>query len=80
VSEHTSPDNSVQFVQRAGIYLLNSLACHVDGQQKLLVGSLGAMEKMLALIRDRVTNSGTDAYVKWFLCFSVIACSFSRRL
>ncbi len=55
VSEHTAPENA--FVQRAGIYLLNSLACHVDGQQKLLVGNLGAMEKMLALIRDRVETS-----------------------
>lgn len=56
VSEHTSDNNG--FVQRAGIYLLNSLACHVDGQQKLLVGDLGAMEAMLALIKGRV-DSGT---------------------
>ena len=56
VSEHTAPENA--FVQRAGIYLLNSLACHVNTEQKLLVGNLGAMEKMLGLIRDRV-NAGT---------------------
>ena len=56
VSEHTAPENA--FVQRAGIYLLNSLACHVNTEQKLLVGNLGAMEKMLGIIRDRV-NAGT---------------------
>ncbi len=55
VSEHTADENS--FVQRAGIYLLNSLACQIDGQQKLLVGNLGAMERMLTLIKDRV-NAG----------------------
>lgn len=32
------------FVQRIGIYLLNSLACQVDGFQKQLLGDLGAIE------------------------------------
>jgi len=54
VSEHSAEEHA--FVQRAGIYLLNSLACQVDGQQKLLVGNLGAMERMLALIRERVQS------------------------
>ena len=58
VSEHTAPENA--FVQRAGIYLLNSLACHVNTEQKLLVGNLGAMEKMLGLIRDRVNAGNCD--------------------
>lgn len=31
------------FVQRIGIYLLNSLACQVDGQQKVKLGQLGAI-------------------------------------
>lgn len=31
------------FVQRIGIYLLNSLACQVDGQQKVKLGELGAI-------------------------------------
>lgn len=31
------------FVQRIAIYLLNSLACQVDGQQKLFLGNLGAV-------------------------------------
>lgn len=32
------------FVQRIGIYLLNSLACQVDGQQKVKLGELGAID------------------------------------
>lgn len=31
------------FVQRIAIYLLNSLACLVDGRQKLFLGDLGAI-------------------------------------
>lgn len=31
------------FVQRIAIYLLNSLACQVDGRQKLFLGDLGAI-------------------------------------
>lgn len=32
------------FVQRIGIYLLNSLACQVDRAEKELVGKLGAFK------------------------------------
>ncbi|KAG0730508.1 Protein zer-1 [Chionoecetes opilio] len=42
------------FVRRIAIYLLNSLACQVDGEQKELVGDLGAIETMLKLINDRL--------------------------
>ena len=31
------------FVRRIAMYLLNSLACQVDGHQKQLVGDLGAI-------------------------------------
>jgi len=58
VSEHTSEENN--FIQRAGIFLLNSLACQVDGQQKMLVGSLGAIEKMLGIITDRLQSGVCD--------------------
>ena len=51
VSENSSEDS---FNQRAGIFLLNSLACQVDGQQKRLVGGLGAVEKMLQIITDKL--------------------------
>jgi len=58
VSEHTSEENN--FIQRAGIFLLNSLACQVDGQQKMLVGSLGAMEKMLIIITEKLQQGVCD--------------------
>ena len=45
------------FIQRAGICLLNALACQVEGQQKLLVGDFGAMEKMLGIIQERLRSS-----------------------
>ena len=54
ISEHTTEDG--QFVQRASICLLNSLACQVEGRQKLLVGDLGAMEKMLEVIKSKLQS------------------------
>lgn len=48
------------FVQRIGIYLLNSLACQVDGQQKVKLGELGAINKMLWLIADRLERALCD--------------------
>ncbi|XP_046386506.1 protein zer-1 homolog [Ischnura elegans] len=48
------------FVQRIGIYLLNSLACQVDGYQKQLLGDLGAIKKMLDLIEDRLERKICD--------------------
>ena len=38
-----APDDQEEFVQRIGIYLLNSLACQVDGNEKRMVGDLGAI-------------------------------------
>ena len=38
-----APPEQEEFVQRIGIYLLNSLACQVDGKEKQLVGDLGAI-------------------------------------
>ena len=57
VSENSSDDS---FNQRAGIFLLNSLACQVDGEQKVLVGSLGAVERMLEIIREKVEQGSCD--------------------
>nr|CAD7454216.1 unnamed protein product [Timema tahoe] len=48
------------FVQRIGIYLLNSLACQVDGSQKKLLGDLGAINRMLGLIEDRLARRVCD--------------------
>ena len=57
VSENSSEDS---FNQRAGIFLLNSLACQVDGEQKVLVGSLGAVEKMLQIISEKLEQGHCD--------------------
>ncbi|XP_059218203.1 protein zer-1 homolog isoform X1 [Stomoxys calcitrans] len=48
------------FVQRIAIYLLNTLACQVDGRQKLFLGELGVVNTMLSLIKDRLTRSVFD--------------------
>ena len=57
VSNHYDYTAGNNFIQRAGICLLNALACQVEGQQKLLVGDFGAMEKMLGIIQDRLRSS-----------------------
>lgn len=48
------------FIQRIGIYLLNSLACQVDGKEKQMVGSLGAMQTMLAIIQQKLSSETCD--------------------
>ncbi|XP_044745986.1 uncharacterized protein LOC123307655 [Coccinella septempunctata] len=48
------------FVQRIGIYLLNSLACQVDGRQKIKLGELGVISKMISLISDRLERGLCD--------------------
>lgn len=53
-------DGQEDFVQRIGIYLLNSLACQVDGNQKQLVGDLGAISTMLNLIESRLHRQLCD--------------------
>ncbi|XP_053624950.1 protein zer-1 homolog [Plodia interpunctella] len=48
------------FVQRIAIYLLNSLACQVDGKQKRFLGNNGAIGKMLNLISHRLERRVCD--------------------
>ncbi|XP_059055315.1 protein zer-1 homolog [Achroia grisella] len=52
--------NQEGFVQRIAIYLLNSLACQVDGTQKRFLGNNGAIGKMLNLISDRLERRICD--------------------
>jgi len=59
VPEHINEENN-NFVQRVGIFLLNSLACQVDGEQKVLVGSLGAVETMLRIITEKFQQGVCD--------------------
>ena len=44
------------FVMQAGITLLNTVACNVDGSQKLILGNMGVIEKMLEVIRFRLNT------------------------
>ena len=62
------------FIQRLGIYLLNTLACQVDGDQKTIVGDLGAIEKMLALIDTRLRRNVCDEVMEtaWSTMWYVI--------
>jgi len=48
------------FIQRVGIFLLNSLACQVGGAQRELVGCLGAIEEMLNVIKQRLASGICD--------------------
>ncbi|RWS28170.1 protein zer-1-like protein [Leptotrombidium deliense] len=57
---HIVTNDNDDFIQRLGIYLLNSLACQVDGEQKTLVGDLGAIKVMLSLISNRIDRKVCD--------------------
>ncbi|XP_033224674.1 protein zer-1 homolog [Belonocnema kinseyi] len=56
-AKHSEPES---FVQRIGIYLLNSLACQVEGKEKRLLGKLGCVETMLQLVEYRVVSGIFD--------------------
>ncbi|XP_046330242.1 protein zer-1 homolog isoform X1 [Haliotis rufescens] len=48
------------YSHRIGIFLLNCLACQVDGREKEIVGSLGAIETMLSIIRRKLLADVCD--------------------
>ncbi|XP_017893015.1 protein zer-1 homolog isoform X2 [Ceratina calcarata] len=48
------------YVQRIGIFLLNTLACKVTGREKRLLGNLGCIKILLELIRYRVESEIYD--------------------
>lgn len=56
-AKHSEPES---FVQRIGIYLLNSLACQVEGKEKRLLGKLGCVKTMLDLVEYRVETNIFD--------------------
>ncbi|XP_060075912.1 protein zer-1 homolog [Ylistrum balloti] len=62
-----------EFIQRISIYLLNCLACQVDGDEKKTVGTLGAVEVMLDLIRNKWQNHTCDEVleVAWSTLWNV---------
>ncbi|KAK1128638.1 hypothetical protein K0M31_003096 [Melipona bicolor] len=48
------------YIQRIGIFLLNTLACQVTGREKRLLGNLGCIKTMLELIKYRVESRTFD--------------------
>ena len=59
---YTQVRDEPSFVLQAGITLLNTVACNVDGRQKLILGNMGVIEKMLELIKFRLnTRKGQTA-------------------
>ncbi|CAI4231207.1 unnamed protein product [Auanema sp. JU1783] len=57
VLQHHNADN---LTQRIVVFLLNSMACHVEGDQKVQVGSLGAIEMILEQIRRKLGANTCD--------------------
>ncbi|EYC14757.1 hypothetical protein Y032_0039g137 [Ancylostoma ceylanicum] len=57
VLQHHNADN---LTQRIVVFLLNSMACHVEGDQKVQVGSFGAIEMILDQIRRKLTTNVCD--------------------
>ncbi|XP_033643619.1 protein zer-1 homolog [Asterias rubens] len=47
-------------LQRIYVHMCNSIVCHVEGEQKLLVGRLGIIKCMLSLITDRLERNRCD--------------------
>ena len=63
-----------------GIYLLNSLACQVDGEQKCIVGNLGAITKMLQIIENRFNRGICDEVMEtaWSTMWNVTGMIYCR--
>lgn len=57
VLQHHNADN---LTQRIVVFLLNSMACHVEGDQKVQVGSYGAIEMILDQISRKHTANVCD--------------------
>lgn len=56
------------FVQRITLYMINHLACQVDGEEKKMVGDLGAIKIMLKTIEKRLGE---------FICDEIMEMSWS---
>uniref|UniRef100_A0A914CRH3 Uncharacterized protein n=1 Tax=Acrobeloides nanus TaxID=290746 RepID=A0A914CRH3_9BILA len=52
--------NADNLTQRIVVFLLNSMACHVEGDQKLQVGDIGAIEIILDQIRRKHASGHCD--------------------
>uniref|UniRef100_A0A915MH29 Uncharacterized protein n=1 Tax=Meloidogyne javanica TaxID=6303 RepID=A0A915MH29_MELJA len=52
--------NSDVLTQRIVVFLLNSMACHVEGEQKVEVGEIGAIEIILKQIERKLSANTCD--------------------
>ncbi|KFD65522.1 hypothetical protein M514_01427 [Trichuris suis] len=59
--------------QRIVVHLLNTMACHVTGAQKLTVGGLNAVEKVLWVICNKYDNNVCDEVmeVAWSFLWNI---------
>ncbi|CAB3402102.1 unnamed protein product [Caenorhabditis bovis] len=57
VLQHHNADN---LTQRIVVFLLNSMACHVEGDQKVQVGSFGAIEMIIDQIARKHNGNTCD--------------------
>ncbi|XP_013781312.1 protein zer-1 homolog [Limulus polyphemus] len=55
-----SKDYQDKFVQQISIYMLNSLACEADGEQKKVIGDRGTVQVMLQLIENHLNRMVCD--------------------
>uniref|UniRef100_A0A915NH35 Uncharacterized protein n=1 Tax=Meloidogyne floridensis TaxID=298350 RepID=A0A915NH35_9BILA len=66
--------NSDVLTQRIVVFLLNSMACHVEGEQKVEVGEIGAIEIILKQIERKLSANTCDDVMELMVCrFSVNA-------
>ncbi|KAF2353610.1 Armadillo-type fold [Trinorchestia longiramus] len=72
-SNSNTERDMADFVCRISIYLLNSLACQVEGLHRQLVGDLGAVETMLGLIKDKLRTKTHDDMLElaWSVMWNV---------
>lgn len=64
VIEESDPGTD-EFIQRISIYILNSLVCRVDNNDKLLVGERGAVKIMLKLIKEKLKRREGDEVLEF---------------
>ncbi|XP_052789748.1 protein zer-1 homolog [Mya arenaria] len=63
-------DHNDDFLMRIGIFLLNSLACQVESEQKQILGDLSIIEVMCAIIKVKLNNHVCDEILE--VCWSLL--------
>ncbi|GAU97886.1 hypothetical protein RvY_09111 [Ramazzottius varieornatus] len=62
-----------EFLLRIGVLLLNSLACQVENEHKMMVGEMKAVETMIDIIEARLRDTNCDEVmeVSWSMMWNV---------